>query len=450
MRTAALPFVDYKAQYEVLVTPTTTDGPNGYDFLLEVHTIAEPIIRQIDEHQRGTPDTWHPLEIHRSPDGRELAVHPDLEMLLEWTADPELQRLLDELAAATWFAPPIPAADILMALEPWPETSQTRNVAFWEAARLSVAHAAGDHEAALRSLRRCMALARAAEARRAIMPRLLGISIRAIATRALRDSLAHRPAPEAVVARYLVEIDRFSLIDVSETVEAERLLMLDGIQGIYHGHAGAPGLGQAAVGIPRLLLASQRSSVDEAERLFNMLRTIVRNHPIRDRAAQTGPFDVAMDGLGRRHLALSILMPSWRGVLRNDVMFLTQLNGTRLMLAIEMHRARHGSPPSSLDELVPGLLPALPVDHYAPDGRFGYRVLTDTDADPDGRVYLLYSLGFDGIDNGGVMPEPGEMSESGRSLAYPFSDPGYDWVANHGFERQAKADADDDGDDDNE
>src|SRR5204863_887448 len=74
--------------------------------------------------------------------------------------------------------------------------------------------------------------------------------------------------------------------------------------------------------------------------------------------------------------------------------------GTRVMLAIEAFRAEQGRLPTSLDELVPGVLPALPVDPFAPDGRLRYRVL----AQPDelGRVYLLYSVGADGVDDGGM------------------------------------------------
>jgi len=444
VRTAALPFVNYEAQYKALVTPAVTEGPNGYDFLIEATVLGARIDQQVKPPEATDHDwhLWYPFEIRRSPDGRELAVHPELAPLLELTADPELLRLLDELAAATWAAPPMPSSGAIMALEPWMELSIARNIAHWEATRLGVAHAAGDFDAAVRSLGRCLALARAVESRIALISRLHGFSIRALALQALRHSLAHQPAPEAVLIRYLAEIDRAAPPDIRETVEAERLMMLDAIQCIYHGHTGTQGPGQADIEALRPLMASHGASVGETERLFGMLRSVLSTHSVRDRAAGADAVHAAIDGLSGRYLVISMLMPSWAGVLRNDAMFLTELNGARLMLAIEIHRSRHGSPPSSLDDLVPDLLPALPADHFAPDRRFGYRVLTDADADPDARAYLLYSLGFDGIDNGGVMPDPGEMSESGRRQALPFADPGYDWVANHGFERQAKADAD--------
>ena len=43
------------------------------------------------------------------------------------------------------------------------------------------------------------------------------------------------------------------------------------------------------------------------------------------------------------------------------------------------------------------------MDPYSIDGNlFGYRVFDEPDE--DGRQYVLYSIGFDGVDNGGVAP----------------------------------------------
>lgn len=69
----------------------------------------------------------------------------------------------------------------------------------------------------------------------------------------------------------------------------------------------------------------------------------------------------------------------------------------RLALAIEVYRHRHSRLPERLDDLVPGVLERLPRDPWAEDGRYRYRV---TDASHLG--YVLYGVGLNGEDNGGV------------------------------------------------
>lgn len=67
-----------------------------------------------------------------------------------------------------------------------------------------------------------------------------------------------------------------------------------------------------------------------------------------------------------------------------------------IVLAIALHVAAYGHPPETLDALVPEFLEALPPDPLAPDGRFRYipgRAMADL---------VLYSVGIDGTDEGGV------------------------------------------------
>ncbi len=89
------------------------------------------------------------------------------------------------------------------------------------------------------------------------------------------------------------------------------------------------------------------------------------------------------------------------------------------MVMLQLHRCLHGGYPASLDEMAD----EPPVDplHGLP---FGYRLLDD---DPDGRGYLLYSIGLDRTDDGGVEVGPG----ASRWLA--LNDPdtaGSDFVIN--------------------
>lgn len=73
------------------------------------------------------------------------------------------------------------------------------------------------------------------------------------------------------------------------------------------------------------------------------------------------------------------------------------VGAARLALAIEVYRHRQGRLPERLDDLVPGVLEGLPRDPWAEEGRYRYRV---TDASHLG--YVLYGVGLNGEDNGGV------------------------------------------------
>lgn len=71
-------------------------------------------------------------------------------------------------------------------------------------------------------------------------------------------------------------------------------------------------------------------------------------------------------------------------------------DATRVALAIERYRLRHRELPKSLDDLVPEFLPEVPLDPF--DGKpLRYRL--------EANEYKVYSIGTDGIDQGGQADE---------------------------------------------
>ncbi|HYE62156.1 MAG TPA: hypothetical protein VD997_09175 [Phycisphaerales bacterium] len=100
-----------------------------------------------------------------------------------------------------------------------------------------------------------------------------------------------------------------------------------------------------------------------------------------------------------------------------------RLDGARLVLAVERYRDRHaGQAPQRLEALVPEYVASLPRDPIS--GKpLVYRVL-DAAADPQGRSYVLYSVGGDGIDNGGEYDPMRNQS----SLMGPATASGHDYV----------------------
>ncbi len=88
-------------------------------------------------------------------------------------------------------------------------------------------------------------------------------------------------------------------------------------------------------------------------------------------------------------LATLPMIQAWAEV-RNRA--IARRDSARTAVAIERYRLQHGAPPKALDALAPELLPEVPLDPF--DGKpLRYRV------DEDG--YRIYSVGLDGIDQGG-------------------------------------------------
>ena len=105
-------------------------------------------------------------------------------------------------------------------------------------------------------------------------------------------------------------------------------------------------------------------------------------------------------------------------------------------IALERHRGRNGSYPEALADLAPGWLKELPVDFM--DGQpLRYRMTADGH-------YVLDSVGVDGIDHGGAMPQPRPRWVYGEVQRGPAVGQGTDLVWPRPaslFEAQAQAQA---------
>jgi hypothetical protein len=94
---------------------------------------------------------------------------------------------------------------------------------------------------------------------------------------------------------------------------------------------------------------------------------------------------------------LSGLSAGWSNrAAQNTFQMLTERRAAAVELALRLYRADHGGAlPKKLSQLVPDYLPVLPADPMAAGGRtFGYH--------PGAQPPVIYSVGFDGIDDGGT------------------------------------------------
>jgi type II secretory pathway pseudopilin PulG len=91
-------------------------------------------------------------------------------------------------------------------------------------------------------------------------------------------------------------------------------------------------------------------------------------------------------------IMLSLFLPALNSAMNAQDRGNTTLELTRLAAALAAYRAEHGEYPQQLDDLVPGVLEALPLDLYNAKA-FLYKRTGDG--------YLLYSAGENGTDDGG-------------------------------------------------
>jgi len=150
--------------------------------------------------------------------------------------------------------------------------------------------------------------------------------------------------------------------------------------------------------------------------------------PRRDREA-AGLGEEAMRAEAKRRLGDLELDEMWsstvRRVLDNEEAFASIRGGVHTLLAIEAYRHERGRVPHTLGALVPDFLESLPRDPFAPNGDYGYSLI-DPAADAHGRSFLLFSVGLDGIDNGGRSAEWGfAFGEEGAGTDAVFNDPSH-------------------------
>jgi hypothetical protein len=105
---------------------------------------------------------------------------------------------------------------------------------------------------------------------------------------------------------------------------------------------------------------------------------------------------ILMDSLGRCHSLRD------RTKTRSDL--------TRVMAAMAVYRAKHKQWPATLADLVPAILPRVPVDPWSTDqAPLKYKRTADG--------FLLYSLGYNETDDGGV--DSADCEEGDVSISVP-------------------------------
>ncbi len=139
----------------------------------------------------------------------------------------------------------------------------------------------------------------------------------------------------------------------------------------------------------------------------------VARTPVEQRAAAAQAFGDEIDQHRRRRpystIVSTLLMPGVSRFFQQDVTMHARLRVARAALAAEQWRMAHGRWPDSLDELVPDLLDAVPLDPFSGDHVIYRRTETGV---------MVYSIGQNAADDGGLSYEEAQGAAGGRSEDY--------------------------------
>jgi hypothetical protein len=316
-----------------------------------------------------------------------------------------------------------------------PELGAVRNTARHESLRMKLALERGDEQDFLEAVRDNFFIAKASS-QCFLIGTLVNYAVNALNFAEIRHALReHTLSPATLVALDEMLLEIKPRPAMRHALRAERASQQDMVQRFYsddgegNGHfsnkAATSDMGLADGGLPGGTLATFASFVmadrKETEKAFDTLRddTIAQLE-----RASIPEIDATLDTFvtkyeKRRYPFVHILAPALGTAIITAFSIETDLNATRITIALERHRQANGSFPESLDALAPGFMKELPKDGISGKA-WGYRVLPTPDE--HGRRYLLYSIGADRTDDGGVHGEEArKMNAKSKGKDYLYT-----------------------------
>jgi hypothetical protein len=427
--------VDYGKRMEALAARDQPPGENGWPHLVAAARVMEEV--QFDLSAEG-------LDFE--------GVSPEtLERIRGVLGELEARGAFDELAAAgrcpNAVHPRPSLEDGPLVFTPMPEVAYLRILSRARVASMELAIADGAHDEAVAAFDQALMVARACSHQTTLIEQLVGWSVARLALERLRIALDEHPADARTLRRYLERLDaRTPLGHPALGLEGERLSFLDVVQRAYsdNGRGGgrmlpsaAAEMGMTTMGgtppplagdVPKIVnvlgfvFAGRRAVTREGQAYYDEAIRRARLSYGRRHAEQADPHD-AIDDLGPGYFLLKILVPAVGKLVDRGDMMKCVIGGTAVRLAIEGYRAEHGQCPPSLEALVPAWLDAVPEDPFS-EGPYVYRLASGD----RGAGYVLYSVGADGRDDGGL-PSPVEpmaaFTKGGWGCDFVFSGPGH-------------------------
>ncbi len=422
---------------------TLASEPNGWDLVVKVHEEKQAIDAQLTAEftvkaNRIDPGRglWVNLAMWSAePVALPVASDPqtglDIRREQTWNLEIELAReavrryekaglleRLDGLGGIRRYEPAILPATVTAGF-PAGRSDQTPLRELWQAslARLRREHAAGDRAAVVRTVATLMSL------QRRILSGIHTFDFQYGGDAMWTLNTAIGPVLTAADEAALAEMARLcAMYDLSSTIATAMAggeLCLNQATALLYSDASKTRWGLLSLdttyGLPLTLATWMESrslgrlqyNLDENTTAFKKMALLANLLP-RERPIPAGLnappdlIDSSWVRLSDRHAhegvkTIDRLKLSWRAL--------------ETRIALERYKRRHGSYPGTLDLLVPEFLAGVPQEPWSA-GPLHYKVLPTPDE--FGRGYTLYSVGEDGVDDGGKMqPDPGRPLPNG-------------------------------------
>jgi type II secretory pathway pseudopilin PulG len=294
----------------------------------------------------------------------------------------------------------------------------------------------GDVAGAASALRALLALGASIANQGDMIARNTGVAIEGSALDIVREAASNGRLTPGLARALLAELQRAQPHPIELVFEGERMFVLDVIQRTYTDDGSGDGklvpraaIESLSLDSPPALLQAGAGGIARSRKETTKLANALVDAAIRaarqpHHARSLAELDALVASLDNRDIVLQIVLSDMKKPIASQDRHATQLAGAKLLLAIQLYRAENNRLPASLRDLVPGVLLALPIDGFAPDGMF--RMLRREPTSDDARDFFLYSVGADAQDNQG-RPVPSPRSEL---LSLRAEGVGTDWVIN--------------------
>ncbi|MBL9030738.1 MAG: hypothetical protein JNM80_03410 [Phycisphaerae bacterium] len=416
------------------------DEPNSWRFLVETIDAAKAALDEAAGD--GDPIEFEALYIlstENRPDGWSLEnEQARARTAIDLFAARGIPDRLAKIAAARRFVRPSQRGNLIGWL--LPELGGARSLARYSAARMELARQQGDWPEYVRAYDEGMALATLFSRQFTLIDALVGYAITSLMATRLSEALVTTRLDEPTLVALLAAHERrAALTPITRTLEGERLGCLDTIQWTHTddgrgsgriiltqvqmlSNFGGGGLnfgGASIINMGAIAFPSKRAVTRRANEFYDKVAAYAALRRA-DRPKSGFSPEAWVDSLSPRHVVLRMLVPAFGRAVDSWDHTQARLEGTRVMLALEIAQRRTGQYPASLAELAPAILTSVPLDPFS-SGPLVYR---RQEPDEAGRRYLLYSVGADGRDNNGA------QHAKTRELAFRDGNNGLDYVLN--------------------
>ncbi|MEM9166095.1 MAG: hypothetical protein AAGB48_03625 [Planctomycetota bacterium] len=432
---------DYGAQLEALAASVQPDGPDRWWAYEEA---VESFRTELKAAESAMPTGWAELSLDlsvvydaefwsrnaiRSESYRGMqtedalaAIEAARDSYIAWLRGEggrALGRVMALRSSDARFVSPWPREGMLIEQALFMDLGAAREVARGLGAAGVLAIDSADWAAYLETVESSLWLSSAISYQPTLIHHLVATAIRSL----MLEHLVRRPLmdgllPADVLAEVHACLGRWPIVGPAHALHGERLWVMDAIQ---HTHDTR---GRAIVAEQQRILRGLSPDDQGVPRILNMISVFVPRRVEAERAAE-GYFDLAIQDIerpaseqwraGSRSEAFETfadssslfgaLLPAFGSFYMSVRQHELDSIGVRTLIAMERCRLETGSLPATLDDLVPTYLDAVPIDPLAdPDGTpLRYVVLDEPDAVD--RRYLLYSVGLDRTDDGGVQAQ---------------------------------------------